>query len=199
MKKIPKSIYFLIPSLAAVILLVNFSTGSAQTPEVYFQELDIIPDSPQRPNSYIYIFNVCVDGDPNDGIEEVFDPKIIIKSDLETRTLQIATVFSTNECVGAVEKIRATNPDSIQAEVVSYGNYDQVEDMKNRIDDLERQAHEQQEELKEVMNRNYQHHQDYIDATKEVSDKLWSTRKQLQSLTEQYYQMMNYLHPEIEN
>ena len=190
MKNAPKSIYLLIPFIASVILLVNFSTGSAQQPEVYFQELDIIPDSPKRPNSYIYIFNVCVDGDTTDGIEEVFDPKILLKSDLETRTLQINTVFSTNECVGAVEKIRATNPDSIQAEVVSFGNYDQVESMKEQIDDLERQAHQQQEELKQVMAANYSHHQDYIDAVKEVSDRLWSTRKQLQSLTEQYYQMM---------
>ena len=95
--------------------------------------------------------------------------------------------------------IRATNPDSIQAEVVSFGNYDQVESMKEKIDDLERQAHQQQEELKQVMAANYSHHQDYIDAVKEVSDRLWSTRKQLQSLTEQYYQMMNYLHPEIED
>ena len=30
----------------------------------------------------------------------------------------------------------------------------------------------------------------------EQTDKLWLTRKQLQTTTEQYYQMMRYIHPE---
>ena len=46
------------------------------------------------------------------------------------------------------------------------------------------------------MKKNYPHHQDYIDAMNEQSDKLFVTGKQLQAATEQYYQMMRYLHPE---
>ena len=46
------------------------------------------------------------------------------------------------------------------------------------------------------MSTNYPHHQDYIDAMKEQTDKLWLTRKQLQTTTEQYYQIMRYMHPE---
>ena len=48
------------------------------------------------------------------------------------------------------------------------------------------------QELQVIMSTNYPHHQDYIDAMKEQTDKLWLTRKQLQTTTEQYYQIMRY-------
>ena len=46
------------------------------------------------------------------------------------------------------------------------------------------------------MNSNFPHHQAYIDATNAASDKLWHANRNLQHLTDQYYNMMHQYHPE---
>jgi len=97
-------------------LWLNHLQISAQTPDVYHREIEIIPD-PHNPNLYSFIGNVCVDSKG-----EILDPKVILYSDMEQKPLWLTHVFYSNECFGAVEKIRANDPDSIKAEVVSYGN-----------------------------------------------------------------------------
>lgn len=188
-----KSLLLLI-SFLSVGLIVSISVGSALSPEVFVQELEILKD-PNRDDVYTYVFNVCVD-EAGDGMDSIRDPTIIITSDKDTRRLQLERIFLANECVGGVEKIRADDPNSIKAEIVTFGNQDKIFEMEQRIEELQRNAEQEQQELQVIMSTNYPHHQDYIDAMKEQTDKLWLTRKQLQTITEQYYQMMRYIHPE---
>jgi len=194
MNQSKKSLLLLSSVLIGVGLVVSISVGSALSPEVFVQELEILKD-PNRDDVYTYVFNVCID-EAGDGMDSIRDPTIIITSDKDTRRLQLERIFLANECVGGVEKIRADDPNSIKAEIVTYGNQDKIFEMEQRIEELKRKAEQEQKELQVIMSTNYPHHQDYIDAMKEQTDKLWLTRKQLQTTTEQYYQIMRYMHPE---
>ena len=125
----------------------------------------------------------------------------MLYSDIEQKPLWLTHVFHSDECFGAVEKIRANDPDSIEAKLVSYGDYSIIKEMEIKIEDLKNLQDQQQEELKEVSSSTFQvnvNHQEYIDAMREKSDALWITQKQLQQETAKYYEILRYLHPSVE-
>ncbi len=194
MNKSKKNLLLLTPFLIAVGLFVGISVVSAQSPEVFVQELEILKD-PNRDGVYTYVFNSCID-EAGDGMDSIRDPTIIITSDKDTRRLQLERVFLANECVGGVSRIRADDPNSIQAKILTYGNNDKILEFEQRLEELKARAQQEEQELRVIMSTNFPHHQDYIDAMNEQTDKLWLTRKQLQTATEQYYQIMRYMHPE---
>jgi len=188
-----KSLIFFIPVITASAIILSVSFVIAQQPIVYFSETEIIEDS-KRENGYIFIGNVCASS------KEILDPKVLLISDFETKTLQLIHVFHSKECFGAVERIRASDPDSIHVQIVSFGDNSQIQVMQTEIEDLEKQLEKQQEELKEVSKSTFQpnvNHQEYIDAKREKADALWITEKQLQHKTAQFYEMMSYLHPDL--
>ncbi len=167
-------------------MIVNVT---AQLPTFEFEELEIIED-PNRPGYYSYIFNFC------DNAFAVEDPRFMVVSDLEKKPMQLTGVFYSDNCYGAVEKIRANDPDSIRAELVFYEDPNQIDNFEEKIDKMTAEVDKLRQELKITMDTNYPTHQAYIDATKVKSDELWGARKQLQHLTAQYYEMMSFYHPE---
>ena len=172
--------------LVASLMIVNVT---AQLPTFEFEELEIIED-PNRPGYYSYIFNFC------DNAFAVEDPRFMVVSDLEKKPMQLTGVFYSDNCYGAVEKIRANDPDSIRAELVFYEDSNQIDNFEEKIDKMTAEVDKLRQELKITMDTNYPTHQAYIDATKVKSDELWGARKQLQHLTAQYYEMMSFYHPE---
>ena len=189
-----KHLLLLMPILVVATLFIGITVGIAQSPEVFVQELEILKD-PNRDDVYTYVFNVCVD-EAGDGMDSIRDPSIIITSDKDIRRLQLERVMLANECVGGVERIRADDPSTIKAKVVTFGNHDTILELEQRIESLKAQSEQQHQELQRIMSTNFPHHQDYIDAMNEQTDKLWQTRRQLQTMTEQYYEIMRYIHPE---
>jgi len=121
----------------------------------------------------------------------------LLISDLETKTLQLVHVFYSDECFGAVEKIRASDPDSIHLKLVSFGDNSQIKGTQAEIEDLRKQLEKEQRELSETKKKIFDNHQDYIDAVHAKAEKLWITEKQLQHKTAQFYEMMSYLHPDV--
>lgn len=172
--------------LVASLMIVNVT---AQLPTFEFEELEIIED-PNRPGYYSYIFNFC------DNAFAVEDPRFMVVSDLEKKPMQLTGVFYSDNCYGAVEKIRANDPDSIRVELVFYEDSNQIDNFEEKIDKMTAEVDKLRQELKITMDTNYPTHQAYIDATKVKSDELWGARKQLQHLTAQYYEMMSFYHPE---
>jgi len=172
--------------LVASLMIVNVT---AQLPTFEFEELEIIED-PNRPGYYSYIFNFC------DNAFAVEDPRFMVVSDLEKKPMQLTGVFYSDNCYGAVEKIRANDPDSIRAELVFYEDSNQIDSFEEKIAKMTAEVDKLRQELKITMETNYPTHQAYIDATKVKSDELWGARKQLQHLTAQYYEMMSFYHPE---
>jgi len=167
-------------------MIVNVT---AQLPTFEFEELEIIED-PNRPGYYSYIFNFC------DNAFAVEDPRFMVVSDLEKKPMQLTGVFYSDNCYGAVEKIRANDPDSIRVELVFYEDSNQIDNFEEKIAKMTAEVDKLRQELKITMETNYPTHQAYIDATKAKSDELWGARKQLQHLTAQYYEMMSFYHPE---
>jgi len=80
----------------------------------------------------------------------------MLYSDIEQKPLWLTHVFHSDECFGAVEKIRANDPDSIEAKLVSYGDYSIIKEMEIKIEDLKNLQDQQQEELKEVSSSTFQ-------------------------------------------
>ena len=173
-----------------VIFGVNQLQIFAQTPEVYHKEIEIIPD-PNDPNLFTFIGNVCVDSK-----DEIIDPKVMLFSDTEEKPLWLKHVFYSDECFGAVEKIRANDPDSIEAKVVAYGNYSVIKEMEEKIAELEIEQSKLQKEIQEISSDKFPDSpQKYIDTMREKSDTLFKTQKLLQKETAKYYEIMRYLHP----
>ena len=182
---------FLLSVAIGIGLAVGITHTSAQQENVTFEELEIIPD-PNRENLYTYIFNVC---DNNFAIE---DPKIMVISDMEKKLIQLTKVFHSDECFGAVEKIRAIDPDSIITKLVTFELPEVVDAKENAIEDLRELQKKQQKELRETLNEKFPEGsiQEHRDKVREISDRLWATQKLLQEKTAQYYTMQDYHHPD---
>ncbi len=176
--------------IAGLVFGLNYSQSIAETPHVYDKEIEIIPD-PNDPNLFTFIGSACVDSKG-----EIIDPKVMLSSDLERKPLYLTHVFHSDECFGAVEKIRANDPDSIQAEIVAYGNYTVIKEMEEKIEELENESNKLQLEIRELSKNKFpETHQKYIDDMREKSDALFKTQKLLQKETAKYYEIMRYLHP----
>jgi len=172
---------------------LNYSQSTAETPRVYNKEITIIPD-PVEANLYSFIGNACVDSKG-----KILDPKVMLYSDMEQKPLWLTHVFGSDKCFGAVEKIHAKDPDSIVAKVVTYGDYTLIQDMERKIEDLKILQTLQQKELKEITSEKFPKDLNkHIDATREKSDALWKTQKELQKETAKYYEILRYLHPSVE-
>jgi len=172
--------------LVASLTIVNVT---AQLPAFEFVELQIIED-PHRPGLYSYIFNFC------DNAFDVEDPRFLIISDVEKIPMHLSGVFHDDRCYGAVEKIRANDPDSIRVELVSFQDENQIDNFEERIAKQQATVDRLRQELTTTMAAVYPHHQDFLDATRLASDALWDARKELQHLNAQYYEMMSVFHPE---
>ncbi len=182
---------FLLSVAIGIGLAVGITHTSAQQENITFEELEIIPD-PNRENLYNYIFNVCVN---ESGIE---DPKIMVTSDMERKGLQLTQVFNSDQCFGAVEKIRAKDPDSIKTVLVTYEIHANVDDKKNTIANLKAQQEKQQKELRETLNEKFPEGSitEHKEKVREISDRLYATGKELQDKTAQFYAMQEYHHPD---
>ena len=182
---------FLVSVAIGIALTVAMSHTSAIEENITFKELEIIPD-PNRENLFSYIFNVCVNETP------IEDPKIMVISDMERRGLQLTQVFNSDQCFGAVEKIRAKDPDSIRTELVTYEIHANVDDKRNQIEILKTEQERLQIELREKLGEKFPEggHQKHIDSVRETSDALFATGKRLQDMTAQFYAMQEFHHPD---
>jgi len=175
--------------IAGIVFGLNYSQSIAETPHVYDVEIEIIPDL-HDPKLFTFVGSACVDSKG-----EIIDPKVMLYSDLERKPLWLTHVFHSNECFGAVEKIRANDPDSIEAEIVAYGNYTVIREMEEKIEELENESNKLQLEIRELNPRDFDQHNQYINEMREISDTLFKTQKLLQKETAKYYEIMRYLHP----
>ena len=175
--------------IAGIVFGLNYSQSIAETPHVYDTEIEIIPD-PNDPKLFTFIGSACVDSKG-----EIIDPKVMLYSDLEQKPLWLTHVFHSDECFAAVEKIRANDPDSIEAEIVAYGNYTVIKEMEEKIEELENESNKLQLEIRELNPRDFDQHNQYINEMREISDTLFKTQKLLQKETAKYYEIMRYLHP----
>ncbi len=172
-------------------LIVGVSQTDAIQENITFKELEIIP-SPNRENLYTYIFNVCI------GETAIEDPKIMVISDMERKGLQLTQVFNSDQCFGAVEKIRAKDPDSIRTELVTYEIHANVEDKRNQIEILKANQERLQIQLRDEISNKFPEGSvtEHREKIRGISDALGATNQRLQDLTAQFYAMQEFHHPD---
>jgi hypothetical protein len=176
--------------LTITVLAIDYSQSDAETPKVYNKEIQIIPDK-LNPKLFTFVGNACVDAKGG-----ILNPKVMLYSDLEQKPLWLVNVFGSNECFGAVQKILANDPDSIEAKIIAYGDYSIIQDMEKKIEELKILQSEQQQELKVLSDEKFPKDFNlHIDKIRKVADRLFETQKSLQKETADYYNTMRYLHP----
>jgi len=182
---------FLVSVAIGIALTVAMSHTSAIEENITFKELKIIPD-PNRENLFSYIFNVCVNETP------IEDPKIMVISDMEKRGLQLTQVFNSDQCFGAVEKIRAKDPDSIITKLVTYEIHANVDDKRNQIEILKTNQERLQIQLRDEISNKFPEGSvtEHREKIREISDALYAVGKDLQDKTAQYHAMQEYHHPD---
>ena len=128
---------------------------------------------------------------------EIEDPKIVITSDMEQKHLQLTRDFKLGECFSAVERIRAQDPNSIKAELLSFEHGGQIDAMEQNIEELKARSEQLHIELQELRENKFPEHRGrHIEDLREKSDQLRAVQNELQSRTAEYYQLMNWHHPE---
>ena len=137
---------------------------------------------------YQVIFQECAED------TTIRDPVISITSDTQQQEIQLIDTLHRNDCVWAVTQIRALDPTSIKVQAVEFGDDESISSLEQKIEELGQKVEKESQELVRVKNMNYNHHQEYIDAVKEQSDKLQSVRRELKSITSEYYTYMYRLH-----
>jgi len=70
--------------------------------------------------SYDYVFEVCASSKP------LVSPEILVRSDSETKHFELVETISTNTCVVSGTVIKAANPDSVSATIVSKGDVSKI-------------------------------------------------------------------------
>ncbi len=181
----------LISVALGIALIVGVSQTDAIQENITFEELEILP-SPNRENLYTYIFNVCI------GETSIEDPKIMVISDMERKGLQLTQVFNSDQCFGAVENIRAKDPDSIRTELVTYEIHANVEDKRNQIEILKTNQERLQIQLRDEISNKFPEGSvtEHREKIREISDALGNTNQRLQDLTAQFYAMQEFHHPD---
>ena len=152
----------------------------------YTNNLEIIETDEQ--DVYQVIFQECAED------TTIRDPVISITSDTQQQEIQLIDTLHRNDCVWAVTQIRALDPTSIKVQAVEFGDDESISSLEQKIEELGQKVEKESQELVRVKNMNYNHHQEYIDAVKEQSDKLQSVRRELKSITSEYYTYMYRLH-----
>jgi len=176
----------------ATVMSLTYSQSTAQTPHIYHEEIEIIQGK-INPKLFTFIGSACVDSKG-----EIINPKVMLYSDLEQKPLTLINVFNSDECFGAVQKILANDPESIEAKIISYGDNSVIKEMEKNIEELKDLQTQQQRAMMELNPRDFDLHNQYINEMREISDSLFNTQKLLQQETAKYYETQRYLHPTVE-
>ena len=115
-------------------------------------------------SSYDYIFEVCASS------QALISPQVIIHSDSETKQYQLAETIDANMCVPSATIIKAANPESITAELLSKGDVSKIiSSALAKVETLKKELLEAKQSLVKGNN----------EANKQQGNKIADTRQKL--------------------
>jgi len=117
---------------------VNLSSGTINQLIVTPAYSDFGKQSPKLSvSSYDYVFDVCAT------TQTLVSPTILIRSDSETKHIEMAETITTNSCVTGAVVIKAANPTSIVATLQSNADVSQlILSLSKKVDSLKIQLQE---------------------------------------------------------
>ena len=94
--------------------------------------------------AYDYVFEVCAS-------QKIYNPTILIRSDSESKLIELAESITPDKCVLSVSRIKAANMDSIQSTLLNKGEISNVvTELENKLNSLKSQLTEARMGLVEV-------------------------------------------------
>jgi peptidoglycan hydrolase CwlO-like protein len=124
--------------------------------------------------SYDFVFEVCA------STQTLVSPEVLIRSESETKNYELVETIAPNTCVTSATIIKAANPDSITATLVSKGDVSQiVVSLVEKIDSLK----EQLLDVKQSFGK------ENTNANKQQGNKIGDLRKQLNDAREDLHKL----------
>ncbi|MEX0862372.1 hypothetical protein [Nitrosopumilus sp.] len=146
---------------------LNLSTGTINQLIVTPIYSDFGKQSPKVSiSSYDYVFDVCAT------TKTLVSPTILIRSDSETKHIELAETITSNSCVSSAIVIKAANPNSIVATLQSKGDVSQlILSLSEKVDSLKMQLQDARTSYgKEATEKNMAIGEKIIDLRKQLND-----------------------------
>ena len=135
-------------------------------------------------SGYDYVFEVCA------STQDLVSPEVLVRSDSETKSYELAETITQDTCVPSATVIKAANPDSISAVLVSKGDVSQIIlASKARVDSLSQQILE----VKQSFGR------ENTDANKQQGNKIADLRLQLNDAIADLHRMYFMLYTPVKS
>ncbi len=115
---------------------------------------------------YGYVFEVCASS------HDLVSPEVIINSDSETINYELAETISANSCITSATSIKASNPDTIKANLVSKGDISRmIISIQNKVNTIKADLLEAKQSLgKDKPEENQKQGNKIVDLRKQLND-----------------------------
>lgn len=146
---------------------LNLSTGTINQLIVNPIHSDFGKQSPKvSVGSYDYVFDVCAT------TKTLVSPTILIRSDSETKHIELPETITSNSCVTSATIIKTANPDSIVATLQSHGDVSHlILSLTEKVDSLKLQLQDARASFgKEATEENIAIGEQIIDLRKQLND-----------------------------
>lgn len=183
-------------TVASMLLVSGFNLPAAEaqsSPSV--KMIKIAPVSAQEPYfhtqprtiGHVYIFEACAGDSP------IMSPEIVVRSDSEVRSVNLATDLSPNACIVSSTIIKAASSDSISGVLVAKDTLTKLaNDSAKKVSELKMKLSEKNIELaKEVKTPDSETKASKI---AKISGELVDLRKQLKDARGEYYRVLFLIH-----
>lgn len=146
---------------------LNLSTGTINQLIVTPKYTDFGKQSPKvAVGSYDYVFDVCAT------TKTLVSPNILIRSDSESKHVELPETITSNSCVTSAVVIKAANSNSIVATLQSTGDVSQlILSLSEKVDSLKMQLQDARKSFgKEATEKNIALGEKIIDLRKQLND-----------------------------
>ena len=143
-------------AIASMLLVSGFNLPSvaAEFGDPVVKKIKITPVAAQEPIfksqprtiGHVYVFEACAGDDP------IMSPEIVVRSDSEIRSVNLAADLSAGACQVSSTIIKATSPDTIQGVVVTKDVLTKLaSETGKKVSDLKQKLNEKNIELSKVV------------------------------------------------
>jgi peptidoglycan hydrolase CwlO-like protein len=139
-----------------------------------------------RTIAYNYIFDACAFG------KTIRAPQVLVNSDSESKTVQLASQILANTCQANAVRIKAVDPNSITGVLVNKGGItDKISVLETKISDLRKQIEDEKKKLTQLIELGSEADSAEISKT---TNSILDLRKQLNLVRGQYNTYLFSLH-----
>ncbi len=146
-----------------------------------------IYESQPRTIAYTYVFEACA------GNTAIRAPEIVVTSDSEVRSVKLASDLSPNACIVSATKIKAANPDSIDAKLFTKETVTKmINNAEKRLANIKMMLAEKNAALQQLVKQPT--NSDNTVKLVKITDEIVELRNQLKEARGEYYRLLFLIH-----